>query len=401
MRYEIQLLGKLVSFDTNSDEKSNYSAFCKFLVKHAKKQGFKVRQINAKAPDKKPRPNLVIDLNAGKKPFLPLQKSLGKKGTKQTLILATHYDVVPAGEGWFSNPFKMVKKGNAVFGRGVNDDKGAIAACLGAMKELKGKKLKRNVRLIVACDEEVGGEFGVKFLAKKHRRLFRDSVALIVDSSKLQHVGIGCSGVGWAYLHIKGKQGHAAYPHKTENVLHKAIPFLNDLLKFKALREKHVSKIAAPADAPKRKVWGRFAITILQAGVKTNVFPPKLTVGIDLRALPEEKSAKVLREFKRFAKKLAKKHKLNFSFEAKASDGYFVNAKIPFVKEVQKVAEKAMRKKLPLAAGLGGTDGRFIAKLGIPTIEFGPGGKTAHGANESITIAELQKTKEVVKLLAV
>lgn len=69
-----------------------------------------------------------------------------------------HLDVVPAGNGWATPPFKMTEENGKVYGRGVGDDKGAVVVCLHALKELKDRdvKLKRRVRLIVGADEERG-----------------------------------------------------------------------------------------------------------------------------------------------------------------------------------------------------------------------------------------------------
>ncbi|MDE7164269.1 MAG: Sapep family Mn(2+)-dependent dipeptidase [Clostridiales bacterium] len=69
-----------------------------------------------------------------------------------------HLDVVPAGNGWASDPFKMVEEDGKVYGRGVGDDKGAVVVCLHALRSLKnqGAKLNRRVRLIVGADEERG-----------------------------------------------------------------------------------------------------------------------------------------------------------------------------------------------------------------------------------------------------
>ncbi len=79
------------------------------------------------------------------------------EGSECVGVLA-HLDVVPAGNGWATDPFKMVEENGKVYGRGVGDDKGSVVVCLHALKELKqsGVKLKRRVRLIVGADEERG-----------------------------------------------------------------------------------------------------------------------------------------------------------------------------------------------------------------------------------------------------
>ncbi len=79
------------------------------------------------------------------------------EGDKLIGILA-HLDVVPAGEGWDSDPFDMVEKDGFVYGRGVSDDKGAAVASMYALKYLidEGYPFRKRVRLILGCNEETG-----------------------------------------------------------------------------------------------------------------------------------------------------------------------------------------------------------------------------------------------------
>lgn len=79
---------------------------------------------------------------------------------EQVIGLIAHLDVVPAGDGWDSDPFAMVEKDGYVYGRGVSDDKGAAVASMYAMKYLKDTNypLKKRVRLILGCNEETGSE---------------------------------------------------------------------------------------------------------------------------------------------------------------------------------------------------------------------------------------------------
>ncbi len=79
-----------------------------------------------------------------------------------------HLDVVPAGNGWATDPFKMVEENGKVYGRGVGDDKGSVVVCLHALKAIKdsGVKLKRRVRIIVGADEERGSSCIRTYLAR-------------------------------------------------------------------------------------------------------------------------------------------------------------------------------------------------------------------------------------------
>lgn len=69
-----------------------------------------------------------------------------------------HLDVVPAGEGWTTDPYKLVIEDGFLYGRGVVDDKGSAVMCLHALKEIKESavKLNKRIRIIVGCNEENG-----------------------------------------------------------------------------------------------------------------------------------------------------------------------------------------------------------------------------------------------------
>ncbi len=84
---------------------------------------------------------------------------MGPLGVEPLAILA-HLDVVPAGDGWKVDPFGAEIDGDRMYGRGTSDDKGPAVAALYAMYALKkaGVPLKREVRLILGCDEESGWE---------------------------------------------------------------------------------------------------------------------------------------------------------------------------------------------------------------------------------------------------
>ena len=58
-------------------------------------------------------------------------------GGEQELAVLAHLDVVPAGEGWETDPYTVVEKDGMIYGRGVSDDKGPAVAALYAMKAVK------------------------------------------------------------------------------------------------------------------------------------------------------------------------------------------------------------------------------------------------------------------------
>ena len=69
---------------------------------------------------------------------------------EEIAAVLSHVDVVPAGDGWDTDPFTMTKIGNQYFGRGVADDKGAAVVSLYCLKVLQDEQVvtKRRIRTI-------------------------------------------------------------------------------------------------------------------------------------------------------------------------------------------------------------------------------------------------------------
>ncbi|MBQ7638282.1 MAG: Sapep family Mn(2+)-dependent dipeptidase [Clostridia bacterium] len=81
-------------------------------------------------------------------------------GPEPDMMLLAHLDVVPEGDGWTKEPYKLTLDGDIAYGRGTTDDKGAAVACiyaLDALKSLYGEP-KTGVRLVLGSAEETGSE---------------------------------------------------------------------------------------------------------------------------------------------------------------------------------------------------------------------------------------------------
>lgn len=112
----------------------------------------------------KPYEALMLALEKAKSFGFKAENQDGYVGTvdlndgEQELAVLAHLDVVPAGEGWDTEPYTVVEKDGVIFGRGVSDDKGPAVAALYAMKAIRDLDLpvSKNCRLILGTDEECG-----------------------------------------------------------------------------------------------------------------------------------------------------------------------------------------------------------------------------------------------------
>src|SRR6476620_2616626 len=75
-----------------------------------------------------------------------------------TVLLYSHYDVVPAGDEslWTTPPFVPVERDGAIYGRGSADSKANIMAHVGALRAWDGRP-PVGIKLVIEGQEEVGG----------------------------------------------------------------------------------------------------------------------------------------------------------------------------------------------------------------------------------------------------
>ena len=74
----------------------------------------------------------------------------------ETLAIPLHLDVVPAGDGWDTDPYEAQIIDGKIFGRGAIDNKGPASAIYFAVKSLisSGYIPSKNIRIILGLDEE-------------------------------------------------------------------------------------------------------------------------------------------------------------------------------------------------------------------------------------------------------
>ena len=124
-----------------------------------------------------------------------------KSTSDKTLMFYTHYDVQPAEplELWKSDPFKPQKRGNTLYGRGMSDDKGNIAARLAAIKAFLDieNKLPTNLKFFIEGEEEIGSK-NLLGLIENYKPLLK------ADACIWEGGGLNMSNSPLIYIGLKG-----------------------------------------------------------------------------------------------------------------------------------------------------------------------------------------------------
>ena len=119
----------------------------------------------------------------------------------RTLLFYNHYDVQPAEplELWSSPPFQPTLRDGKLYGRGISDNKGNIAARLAAIrawKEVRGE-LPCTVKFCIEGDEEIGSPQMEEFVAEQRE-------LLAADACVREGGGVTWEGVPQVMLGVKG-----------------------------------------------------------------------------------------------------------------------------------------------------------------------------------------------------
>ncbi|MDH5448495.1 MAG: ArgE/DapE family deacylase [Candidatus Bathyarchaeota archaeon] len=383
LEYEINLLSKMVEIDTESVSKKGYDKCASIIVEEAEQNQLDVEIINGEkgAKDGLSRPNVIVTLDAG---------------SDVTLLLESHFDVVPPGPNWTYPPFKLTVKDGKAYGRGSADNKSGIAAAMGAMRQLKKEKLDINLKLVAGVDEEIGGRYGADYVMSDYG--LKGDAALVVDSG-LERLYLGASGILWGKITVKGKQGHAGYPFKAKNAINETIKLLTALEPYKNAVEKKESTLHAPPEAPRQFIWGRYTVTMIRGGEKENVIPGTCEARFDRRLLPEEPVEEAEKELRNYFQQAVEKTGCQASLEIiNKFPGYHTPKNLVFVQTVSENIKKTIGQTLPLAAELGGNDGSFFAKNGIPVVCYGTirADTCYHGLDEFVHLEDVKNVRDLI-----
>ena len=167
---------------------------------------------------------------------------------EEELGIFAHMDVVPAGSGWKTDPYKPEIIDGKLYARGSSDDKGPTMACYYGLKIIKdlGLPVSKRVRFVVGTDEESGwGDMDYYFkhvgLPEPDFGFSPDAEFPIINGEKgniTEYLHFGNDNTGSAHLHsFTGGLRENMVPESATAVVSGQLPDLAGLLD--AFAKKH------------------------------------------------------------------------------------------------------------------------------------------------------------------
>ena len=367
-RKSIELIEKLISFDTTSRE-SNLEIIS-FIQDYLNDLGIDSQLVHNEEGTKANLYATVGDANAS------------------GVMLSGHTDVVPIdGQEWDTNPFEVTRKGNRLYGRGTSDMKSFVAITLAQLPKFQARGLKTPIHLAFSYDEEVGC-IGVRRLIEIIKDMPVKPAMCIVGEPTSMQVITGHKGKRSYRVHVRGLEAHSSLaPHGVNAIEYasRLIAFLSDLAARIADKGPHDELY----DVPHTTVH----TGTIQGGTQLNIVPKDCVFEYEFRYVDQQDPQALEDKIRAFAR-----DELAPQMHAISSDtginielvndmpGLEMDVDAEVVTFVKALAERNDHAKV----AFGTEAGLFHQRANIPTVVCGPGSiDQAHKPNEFIEMEQI------------
>ncbi len=282
---------------------------------------------------------------------------------KNQILFLCHMDTVFPLETLNKTPYREAD--GKIFGPGTLDMKAGIVIALGAIEHAIQNGLTRPVTLLCTSDEEIGS------LTSRHliEKLAKESELVLVMEGALLDGSLKTwrKGVGGFQVTAKGRAAHAGGDHANgRNAI-----------------EEMAHQVIAIQKMTNYEKGTTVNVGVIQGGTVSNVVPEEATVQVDVRVLQPEEWTRLEDEMNQL-KPVLDGTSLHIT-------GGLNRPPMPFDATMKATFEKAksIAKEIGVELKAGGTgggsDGNFVAALGIPLLDgMGAIGEGYHSEREFI-----------------
>jgi succinyl-diaminopimelate desuccinylase len=302
---------------------------------------------------------------------------------EKVLGFVGHSDVVPAGDGWDSDPFSPIFRDGFLIGRGAADMKGGIAAFCCAASEFVKHPFGGTIEFFITGDEEIGSFEGIQSLIKwAAENNFIPHDCLIGEPTSNAQLGdriyLGHRGSLNVTVKSHGKQGHSAYPSNYKNSLANLCKYV---AKIGDYPWKHDDKRFPPINAE---------VTLLFCdNCAVNVVPEWSSANLNIRFGDDYNAEKLEAILRKEAESFGG---LSFDFSSSGEAYYCDDARLKSMLSSSIVEVLGVNPSFSAAGGT--SDGRYMIRH-CSVIEFGLSDSAIHQKNEKIKIEDLKNLEKV------
>lgn len=374
MSHAIELLEKLVGFDTTSSE-SNL-ALIEYVEDYLAAYGVSAERVMGPCNTKA---NLIARIG----PDAP-----------GGVMLSGHTDVVPvAGQPWSSDPFTLLDGNDGrLYGRGTCDMKGFIASVLAMVPAWVKAPLQQPIYLGFSYDEEIGC-VGAPSLIKRFYKHYSTSAHVIVGEPTSMQPVVAQKGATNLRTTVIGQEAHSSQVNQGTSAIHVAarlVTFIEDTMA--ALVEE--GRVDEAFNVPHTSLH----VGKIKGGTAINIMARECQFEWEIRHLPTDTFDEIYARFAAYCAQL--------STELQAKGKHVEITTEPLNVTVPGLADRDNDQVLRLAkdhlpagccdhAVAYATEAGQFQGQGLQTIILGPGSiAQAHQPDEYIDIEQLEACED-------
>jgi acetylornithine deacetylase len=337
------------------------------------------RQIAAYTADLLDRMGLEVGEHEPVPGRLSVTGRLRGTGGGRSLMLNAHYDTV--GVEGMADPFSGVIRDGKLYGRGAYDMKGALAACIGAVRALqaRGERLAGDVVIAAVADEE-DASIGTRDLVER----VKVDGAIVTEPTALD-LCVAHKGFVWAEITVRGRAAHGSKP---ELGVDANVRMARVLTRVGALIDELAARPPHPLVGPPSMHVARIA-----GGSGLSTYAAECVAGLERRTIPGETEEQVLRELDAVidaarrddpSLRVTLEHLLTREPFETSPDG-------PLARAVLGALEQVRGRPAAVVGDTPWMDAAILSAHGVETVVCGPAGTGAHAEEEWVDLDSVEK----------
>lgn len=305
------------------------------------------------------------------------------EGGGPSLMLNGHIDTVDLGG--HPDAIRPRIDGDRLYGRGAYDMKGSVAAMMVAASRAAEVGLAGDVVVACVADEE-HASLGSTEVASG----FVTDAAIVTEPTELQLV-VAHKGFVWAEIETRGRAAHGSRPDLGVDAIAHMGRVLNAL--------EATQDAMADGEAHRYLGTGSVHASTIDGGDEWSTYPSRCRLRVEWRTLPGETPAMIESRLRDLLDSLA------------ASDPCFdatlrldldrppheTPVDSPIARAVRRAATDVLGTEPKIAGAAYWADCALLAAAGIDTVMFGAEGHGAHGDDEWVSLASLDRCAETLE----
>jgi len=318
--------------------------------------------------------------------------------TGRSLVLNGHVDVVgPASEQlWRTPPFRAVRDGDWIYGRGAGDMKAGLAAIVGAVRGLRrlGLSPLAPVQLQSVVEEECTGNGALQCVLSERRR-----DAAIVTEPFPAAITLAQVGVLWFHVDIAGSPAHVGEAGEGVNAIEAAYRLLSGL---HALEAELNDDPPSPFDTFEHPI--NLNVGVVRGGDWPSTVAAECSLSCRVALYPGTPVVELQQRVEETVAAAASTHPYlsahppHVRYDGFACEGTTVSADEPLVQTLGGAWERLTGTAPEHAATTATTDARAFIQHGIPAVCIGPHAESIHGVDERVLWPSVVQTAQVLAL---